>query len=128
MFEEPQTSPEPCVLDAVALQRLHELDPDGRHSVVQRVMSAFESSLARMCTVLQGQAQAEAADSDVVAGIAHTLKSSSASVGALGLARACADVEALLRQDPQAELLPQIEKLLAQATAALQAVRAMLRA
>ena len=127
MTDEQPSTFAPDTLDPVALQRLHELDPDGRHSVVQRVLTAFEQSLTRMCTVLQGQAQAQAAESGVVSGIAHTLKSSSASVGALALARACAEVEAHLRDHPYAPLLPQIEKLLAQANAATQAVRAMLR-
>ncbi len=117
----------PGGLDAQALDRLRELDPDGRHGVVHRVLMAFEGSLARMCTVLEVQAAADVADHGVVNGIAHTLKSSSASVGALALARACADVENHLRLDPGRELTPDIQRLLAEAAAALAAVRAMLR-
>jgi histidine phosphotransfer protein HptB len=62
----------------------------------------------------------------VVAGVAHTLKSSSASVGALALSATCADTEARLRLNPNAELTPEITSLLAQAEVALSAVRAML--
>lgn len=123
--KEPESKP--AGLDAQALNRLRELDPDGRHGVVHRVLTAFEGSLARMCTVLEAQASANAADEGVVNGIAHTLKSSSASVGALALARACAEVEHRLRQSPGRELAPEIELLLAEAGAALSAVRAMLR-
>ena len=117
----------PGGLDTQALDRLRELDPDGRHGVVHRVLTAFEGSLARMCTVLEGQAAADVADPGVVNGIAHTLKSSSASVGALALARACAEVENHLRLDPGRELAPDIQHLLAESAAALVAVRAMLR-
>ena len=122
-----QPAPDATALDQQALDRLNELDPDGRHGVVRRVLTAFEGSLARMCTVLEFQAKAEAADTSVVNGIAHTLKSSSASVGALALARACADVEQQIREQPGRELAPEIERLLRESHAALAAVRAMLR-
>lgn len=125
MAKEPN-SPPPG-LDAQALDRLRELDPDGRHGVVHRVLTAFEGSLARMCTVLEVQARADVADLGVVNGIAHTLKSSAASVGALALAQVCADVEQRLREHPGRELAPEIERLFAEAGAALVAVRAMLR-
>ena len=78
-----------ATLDAAALARLRELDPDGRHGVLTRVLAAFETSLARM--LVQLRAELDAGDPGVVAGVAHTLKSSSASVGALALAASCAD-------------------------------------
>lgn len=106
---------------------MRELDPDGRHGVVHRVLTAFEGSLARMCTVLEKQAAADVAEPGVVNSIAHTLKSSSASVGALGLARACADVETQLRLNPGRELAPDIQRLVCESAAALVAVRAMLQ-
>jgi HPt (histidine-containing phosphotransfer) domain-containing protein len=80
-----------------------------------------------MYTVLEAQARADVADLGVVNSIAHTLKSSSASVGALALAQACADVEQRLREHPGRELTPEIQRLLLESTAALAAVRAMLR-
>jgi hypothetical protein len=70
-------------LDETALARLRELDPDGRHGVLQRVLTAFETSLTRSLGQLQDP-QASA-DAKTVAALAHTLKSSSASVGALAL-------------------------------------------
>lgn len=112
-------------LDADALARLHEIDPDGRHGVVIRVFKAFETSLERMLGQLE--AQHETADAAVVAGIAHTLKSSSASVGALALAQTCAEVERRLRTDSPGALGGDIERLLQDGRAALVAVKAMLR-
>ncbi|MDP2004860.1 MAG: Hpt domain-containing protein [Rubrivivax sp.] len=112
-------------LDAEALARLRELDPDGRHGVLGRVLQAFETSLARM--LLQLEAQAAGGDEAVVAGVAHTLKSSAASVGALALAQTCAEVERRLRTGAPGSLAGDIERLLQAGGAALVAVKAMLR-
>ena len=112
-------------LDADALARLRELDPDGRHGVVMRVLGAFETSLMRMAAQLRvdgGEGRP-----GVVATVAHTLKSSAASVGALELSRTCAEVERRLREGQPGDLQADIARLLAAAEAALMAVRAMLR-
>jgi HPt (histidine-containing phosphotransfer) domain-containing protein len=112
-------------LDAVALGRLRELDPDGRHGVVRRVMTAFDTSLSRM--LVQLTAELDGGDPGVVATVAHTLKSSSASIGALQLSSACAEVEKRLREGRPGELRVDIERLLVEGEAALLSVRAMLR-
>ena len=121
----PPSSPPPLIsLDERALARLHELDPDGRLGVVRRVMVAFETSLLRMtASLIEQQVRG---DRRAVAAVAHTLKSSSASVGALALSAACAHTESRLRDDPQAPLAPEIEQLLTAAGSALVAVRAIL--
>jgi HPt (histidine-containing phosphotransfer) domain-containing protein len=123
MSAEAQDAPEP--LDAEALARLRELDPDGRQGVLTRVLQAFDTSLARM--TVQLQTQAEGGEPDVVAGIAHTLKSSSASVGALKLSRACAEVESKLRSGQSADLSHDIQRLIVLAQAAQRSVAAILR-
>lgn len=112
-------------LDESALARLRELDPDGRHGVLQRVLTAFETSLARALGQLQEQQAA--ADAKTVAALAHTLKSSSASVGALTLAAVCAEVESRLRDGQTTNLRDDVGLLLAHGRAALVAVGAMLR-
>lgn len=112
-------------LDPRALAQLRELDPDGRHGVLMRVLAAFETSLARMLTQLQGQQPA--GNAGVVAGVAHTLKSSSASVGALELAEACADVERKLRSGDASALQLDISRLISEGESALTAVTAILR-
>jgi HPt (histidine-containing phosphotransfer) domain-containing protein len=122
---EDPTPTSPPRLDATALARLRELDPDGRHGVVMRVLNAFEASLLRMTAQLQ--AERVAGNPGVVANVAHTLKSSAASVGALDLSRACSDVERRLREEQAGNLGADIERLLAAAESALVAVRAMLR-
>lgn len=114
-----------ATLDAAALARLRELDPDGRHGVLTRVLAAFETSLARM--LVQLRAELDAGDPGVVAGVAHTLKSSSASVGALALAASCAAVERRLRSGAPGDLHADVERLVSDGEAALRAVGAMLR-
>jgi histidine phosphotransfer protein HptB len=112
-------------LDEQALARLRELDPEGRHGVVLRVMRAFETSLLRLMAQL-----AEARDRGDVAAVgmvAHTLKSSSASVGALALSACCAEIERAVRAGETVDLPAQVENLLAEGEKAVGAVRAMLR-
>lgn len=118
----------PITLDAGALARLRELDPDGRHGVVMRVMKAFETSLTRMLGQLSAQTGGTApADPAVVASVAHTLKSSSASVGALSLSRTCAEIEQGVRSGTVTDLDVQVRRLIAECEAAQTAVGAMLR-
>ena len=115
----------PAGLDPVALARLRELDPDGRHGVLPRVLKAFETSLVRM--LVQLAAEREGGDAGVVSAIAHTLKSSSASVGATALARACAAVENRLRTAAAGSLDDDVDRLLVAGEEALAAARAMLQ-
>jgi HPt (histidine-containing phosphotransfer) domain-containing protein len=118
-------APSPLALDEAALGRLRELDPDGRHGVLRRVLIAFETSLLRM--LVQLKAERENGDAGVVSAVAHTLKSSSASVGALDLSKACAGVERRLRAQQPGDLQADVDALMAASEAALVAVRAMLR-
>jgi len=84
------------VLDTQALDRLRELDPTGENRLMERVVSAFETSVARLMPQLQ-----EALQANELAGIrhvSHTLKSSSASMGAVKLSKMCSEVENMARQ------------------------------
>lgn len=112
------------VLDESALARLRELDPDGRHGVLARVLAAYETSLVRMLALLR--AERLAPNPKAVAALAHTLKSSSASVGALALASACAALEQCVRQEATAQT-HDVDELIALGEAALAAVRTILR-
>ncbi len=112
------------LLDPHALARLRERAPDGRLGVLERVLQAFEASLARMLGQLA--AQRAQADARAVRDIAHTLKSSSASVGALALSQVCAEVERRLRDDSTEPATGELDRLLAEGQTALAAVTAML--
>ena len=112
-------------LDGTALDRLRELDPDGRHGVLLRVLTAFETSLQRM--VVQLRAERETGEPTVVSGVAHALKSSSASVGAMSLSKACAEVEARLRSGDYSRLRADVSRLISEGESALAAVATILR-
>jgi HPt (histidine-containing phosphotransfer) domain-containing protein len=116
---------QPVTLDPAALARLQELDPDGRHGVVRRVLVAYESSLQRMLVQLRDAP--EAAVASALAGVAHTLKSSSASVGARELTRTCAEIESRLRAGNTSALAGDLARMVKDAEAAHRAVKAILR-
>jgi HPt (histidine-containing phosphotransfer) domain-containing protein len=120
----PPPSALPPVLDPASLQRLHELDPQGTNRVVERVLRAFDTSLARLLPQAR-QALAQG-DLEAVRHVAHTLKSSSASVGALQLSRCCAEIESLLRAQQSGDLGERLATLDGEAERVLQAVRALL--
>jgi HPt (histidine-containing phosphotransfer) domain-containing protein len=84
-----------AVLDAAALARLSELDPTGNGTLVQRVLATYATSLERTRNELLRARQPM--QPEAVRHLAHTLKSSSASVGALALSTLCAQVEQHVR-------------------------------
>jgi HPt (histidine-containing phosphotransfer) domain-containing protein len=96
-----------AALDADAVQRLRQLDPTGAAGLLPRVLKAFEGSLQRLLVDLQ-QARAEG-DWSKVRHVTHTLKSSSASVGALALSHSCAEIEARIRQEQVDGLAPLLD-------------------
>ncbi|HEX6019400.1 MAG TPA: Hpt domain-containing protein [Burkholderiaceae bacterium] len=115
----------PAVLDAAALARLAELDPGGSAGLVQRVLSTYSSALERSHQELLRVRQP--LQSEPLRHLAHTLKSSSASVGALGLSALCAQVEQHARS-PAGDIGPLLDALLAEMQRVAGAVQAMLRA
>lgn len=126
----PAIPPLPAMpLDDTALERLRALDPDGRNGVLARVLATFEASLTRTLGQLAADLAAASAGSSAaaLATVAHTLKSSSASVGALRLAAACAEVERSHRGLVGSAQRHDVERLIAEGEAALVAVRTMLK-
>lgn len=109
------------VLNPEAIRRLRELDPTGESQLLTRVFQAFETSLNRLLPQLE-QARC-AADAAGVRLVAHTLKSSSATIGAVQLSRVCAEVEAMAQELRLDAATSGIELILSEA----QAVRVALR-
>lgn len=116
----------PAVLDAQALARLRELDPKGENKLVDRVLRAFETSALRLLPQLE-TARA-GGDRAGVRHVAHTLKSSSASIGALTLSQHCAAVETLIREERPDDLEAPLAALLAELASVRQTIRSMLDA
>jgi HPt (histidine-containing phosphotransfer) domain-containing protein len=108
------------LLDPQALQRLHDLDPTGATKLMDRVVAAFGASVARLIPLLHSAQKA--GDAAAVRLVAHTLKSSSSSVGAVRLSQLCADMEAAAKQGRTAELPEAIAALSTEVTAVLDAL------
>jgi len=119
----PQSAPAP-VLDEASLQRLHELDPQGENRVVERVLRAFEASLTRLLP--QSEQALRQGDHETLRHVVHTLKSSSASVGALELSRGCGEIENSLRGLHTNGLEQRLALLQAEGQRVLAAVRGLL--
>jgi hypothetical protein len=96
----------PILLDAEAIRRLRELDPSGDNKLLERVVNAFSNSLDRLLPDLARAREGATLDLNVVRHVSHTLKSSSASLGAMALSARCADIEAMAR-DGQVQGLPE---------------------
>ena len=114
-----------AVLDAVALARLTELDPTGENHLLERVLRAFQSSVARLRPQLDEARRT--GDHAQIRLVAHTLKSSSASIGALRLSQLCGQVEAAIRLDTAADLAGPLGSLDLALDGALQAIEALLK-
>ncbi|MBK6866044.1 MAG: Hpt domain-containing protein [Ideonella sp.] len=108
-------------LDPAALQRLHDLDPSGASRLVERVFSAFEDSIARMRPQLL--AAHAGGDKPGLRHVAHTLKSSSASLGAIKLSTLCAEIESMARQDQFDGMSDRIRELCVEIDAVLAALK-----
>lgn len=111
-------------LDPEALARLTELDPKGENQLLERVLRAFQTSAARLMPQLE--AARLSGDRATVRLVAHTLKSSSASIGALELSQVCAQVESLIRAESAESLDPLLHTMRAALDAALSAIQRLL--
>ena len=112
------------VLDAHAVAELAQLDPDGRGHLLERVMATYLASLSRLMAELR-QAQARG-DLNAMRHAVHTLKSSSASVGARELSSLCAQAEMAVRESQLALLPDLLRRLVDEAGRVESAVRCML--
>lgn len=107
------TAPNPAVLlDPEAIRRLRELDPTGGNKLLERVVNAFSNSLDRLLPDLARAREGDALDLSVVRHVSHTLKSSSASLGAMALSARCADIETMVREGRVQGLPEQLDAML----------------
>jgi len=113
------------VLDAAALARLAELDPQGSAGLVPRVLATYAKALERSrqeLLLLRQPLQHEP-----LRQLAHTLKSSSASVGALALSALCAQVEHNVRSPQPGDIGKLLDAMQAEMQRVASAVQTMLR-
>ncbi|HEX7436405.1 MAG TPA: Hpt domain-containing protein [Caldimonas sp.] len=110
-----------AVLDVEALRRLGELDPTGANRLLERVFEAFEASVVRLLPQLH--AAHKAADHAGMRHVTHTLKSSSASIGAIKLSQLCAEIEGMIRLDNLEGLAARIDRMDHETAVVLQALK-----
>jgi HPt (histidine-containing phosphotransfer) domain-containing protein len=114
------------VLDAAALARLADMDPSGKGDLVQRVLITYSAALERSRQDLLLARQP--VQLDALRHLAHTLKSSSASVGALALSALCAQVEQHVRSQQTGDMAALLDAMQAEMQRVAGAVQAMLKA
>jgi HPt (histidine-containing phosphotransfer) domain-containing protein len=112
----------PARLNTQALDNIRALSPAGGAALLARVLRAYLQDTPGQLQAL-GRAVA-AADTDAIRKTAHSLKSSSANVGAEALAQLCRELEQLGRGGVSAGTAP----LLAAAEREFQAVQPALAA
>lgn len=118
--------PNRSVLDAASLDQLRQLDPTGGSGFLARVLGTYIRSLERHA----GDArQAHTAGRwDELARAAHTLKSASASVGALAFSEICAELEGCIRRQELGLAGPLLDRFFSEAARVRDAVQAQLGA
>jgi len=107
------SAPSPAtLLDPEAIRRLRELDPSGENKLLERVVTAFSTSLDRLLPDLARARSTSPPDLAAIRNVSHTLKSSSASLGATALSQRCADIEVLARDGRTDGLTEQLDAML----------------
>ncbi len=100
------------VLNQSQLQSMRDIQRPGRPDIVQRVFNVYMDSapnqVAELRTAIDARDVAAAGD------IAHSLRSSSANIGATGLADLCQQLESATRTSRAEELQPIFDDLLAE--------------
>jgi HPt (histidine-containing phosphotransfer) domain-containing protein len=112
--------PQGQVLDEAALLRLADLDPSGSAGLVPRVLRTYVASLQRLLP--QASAALSANDATALRYVAHTMKSSSASVGAQRLAAVCLALERRLTPPADIDCPDLVAQLLAEGRSATVAI------
>jgi len=108
-------------LDMAVIERIRQMESRGAARLLERLIATYQTTATRL--VADGTAALALDDGAGLRHAAHTLKSSSANVGAVGLARQSGDVEALARSGQLArakEQWPQVQRELERVLRALQ--------
>jgi signal transduction histidine kinase/CheY-like chemotaxis protein/HPt (histidine-containing phosphotransfer) domain-containing protein len=111
----------PKALAPGGLAMIRELDPDGSRGLVRRIIEAYTVDAPKL--VAAARSAIATGDAEALRRAAHTLKSSSANVGAETLAATCREIEGEAAQGHLEGLAERIEPLSGQVGAAITALR-----
>ncbi|MDJ0940455.1 MAG: response regulator [Woeseiaceae bacterium] len=90
-----QTVSQPPAIEEKALKEIASLDPDNGNTLVVSIINTYLASSAPLMDELAEAA--DALDADTLGRVAHSMKSSSANVGAMQLSKLLADIESTAR-------------------------------
>jgi CheY-like chemotaxis protein/HPt (histidine-containing phosphotransfer) domain-containing protein len=93
-------------LDPKALQALRDLRRPGRPDVLKRVIDLFATDAPRLVTAMRDAVASN--NADALRQAAHTLKSTSANVGAISLSTNCREIEQLARASEVVTAKPRV--------------------
>jgi HPt (histidine-containing phosphotransfer) domain-containing protein len=96
-------------LDTTILAALQELSESTGPDFLSQLIADFVQDTTASLEALQ--AAVHAGNAETLAQVAHSLKGSSASIGALGMADLCATLQALGRRGAVTEAAPLVEQL-----------------
>jgi len=110
-------------LDHAAIDAVRQLDPDGNDRLLARLIALYrDDSSQLLADIDMGMKNG---DAEAVARAAHTLKSSSANLGATNVAAIARQIEHSARSGELTELPTSVTKLRAQRTVALSELEAL---
>ena len=110
-------------LDHSAIEAVRQLDPDGNDRLLSRLIALYRDDSSQLLADIDNAMKA--GDADSVARAAHTLKSSSANLGATNVAAIARQIEHSARNGDISELPTSVTKLRAQRTVALSELEAL---
>jgi HPt (histidine-containing phosphotransfer) domain-containing protein len=89
-------------LDSSAIEAVRQLDPDGNDRLLARLIALYRDDSSQLLADIDNAMKV--GDAEAVARAAHTLKSSSANLGASGVAAIARQIEQLARGGDIVEL------------------------
>ncbi|MEJ0087179.1 MAG: response regulator [Pseudomonadota bacterium] len=110
-------------LDHSAIEAVRQLDPDGADRLLSRLIALYRDDSSQLLADIENGMKV--GDADAVARAAHTLKSSSANLGATNVAAIARKIETSARQGDIAGLPATMTQLRAQRTVALSELEAL---
>jgi signal transduction histidine kinase/CheY-like chemotaxis protein len=110
-------------LDNSAIEAVRQLDPDGSDRLLSRLIALYRDDSSQLLADIDNGMKA--GDADAIARAAHTLKSSSANLGATNVAALARQIEHSARSGEIGDLTGSITNLKAQRTVALSELEAL---
>jgi two-component system sensor histidine kinase/response regulator len=110
-------------LDNAAIEAVRQLDPDGNDRLLQRLIALYRDDSSQLLADIDNGLKTS--NAEAIARAAHTLKSSSANLGATGVAAIARQIEHSARNGDLNDMAASVTKLRAQRTVALSELEAL---